>query len=342
MNLIQHGIVLLNSGKLVIFPTETVYGLGADALNDDACKQIYETKNRPSNNPLIVHCHNFESIETIAQTNLIVKNLADKFWPGPLSMVLPILPNSLIAKTVTAGLNSICVRIPKHKIALELIKSTRSKMIAAPSANISNYVSPTKIEHVKSEFKNIFSIDGDQCVYGLESTILDCRGLFEAKKTITILRHGHITSNQIKKFLDEFDETFEIFDLNSKFRDVSIDNQISESTLLAPGMSKKHYSTRTKLVINYHKLKDDVSTPNQRVHIDFGEPEKYNSLPQIRLNLSLNRNLREASFRLYEILRLADDLATQNNFKLITISPIPNEELGVAINEKLIRAQHFE
>ena len=154
---IDQAITYIKKGGLVAFPTETVYGLGADATNDEACRKIYAYKNRPLNNPLIIHVASLEKALEIANFNKQALNLAQKFWPGPLSLVLPIKNLSKISTIVTAGLNTVAIRIPNNKIALEFLKKI-DKPIAAPSANLSGYVSSTTSHHVKVDFANIADI----------------------------------------------------------------------------------------------------------------------------------------------------------------------------------------
>lgn len=356
--LIKQAATILDAGELVIFPTETVYGLGADPCNYESCKKIYLAKGRPSNNPLIIHCADLETIKTIAQTDDLIEKLAKKFWPGPLSLVLPLRHPSKLSPIVNNNSSKICVRIPSHPIALKLILAIKNKMIAAPSANLSNYVSPTKFSHVTKTFPDIFSLDGQDCVYGLESTILDYQESF-----IKILRHGYITKEQIIEFLEEMNlidyqkmnsictndinETNKIFIKQSNIK-IAV---TEEKSIITPGSFKKHYSTYTKLVINYDDLNQshqnqifDHQTLANRIHINFGKSsENINSIyikPKIYLTLSDEGNLYEAAKNLYDILRKADTLAVKNNLQLITVAPIPNYSIGVAINDKLNRAQH--
>ncbi|KJV51902.1 tRNA threonylcarbamoyl adenosine modification protein, Sua5/YciO/YrdC/YwlC family [Orientia tsutsugamushi str. Gilliam] len=184
----------IEQGKLVIFPTETVYGIGADATNDNACQSIYKIKNRPMNNPLIIHVNNIQAAQTIGIFNKLAIKLAT-LWPGPISLVVQLNQSAGISKTATANLDTVAIRIPAHKTALTLLQLTQ-KPIAAPSANPSGYLSPTTYQHVNIHFQNspdIFILKGAQSTYGLESTIIDT-----TTDRPIILRHGFITTEIIK------------------------------------------------------------------------------------------------------------------------------------------------
>ncbi len=287
---------LLISGDLVAFPTETVYGLGADAASDAACRKIYQLKGRPSNNPLIVHVANLEAAREIAVFNKAAELLATKFWPGPLTLVLQLHPHTKIAKTVTAGLDTIAIRIPAHEIALELIRAT-GKSIAAPSANPSGYVSPTSALHVRKHFPNLYVLEGSNSEYGLESTIIDLTD------KPTILRYGFITPEVLSEALG-----YEVA-YNHSYEQIK-----------APGMLAKHYSPSAKVRLNV------VSLEEGEVGIGFGDVD-------FDLNLSKVGSLAEAAANLYDMLRVADSRA-----KHIAIAKIPDEGIGLAINDRLSRA----
>ncbi len=292
-------ISLINSGDIVAFPTETVYGLGADATNEQACKKIYELKSRPGNNPIIVHVATIEHAREIGEFSETAEIIAENFWPGPLTIVVPLKPKSGLCTTVSAGLNTVGIRIPANEIALELIKKS-GKPIAAPSANISNYVSPTEAAHVRDAFgDNVYVIDGGKATYGLESTIIDVSGPHQK-----LLRYGFITPDTISKVIRQ---------------EVIIDKS---EEILAPGMMKRHYSPRTKLRLN-------ATTLNLgELGLGFGEVEfgKY--------NLSKSGDLAEAASNFYSMLRLLDNKSANS----IAVAPIPNIGIGLAINDKLERA----
>lgn len=297
-NLLEKGAILIKSGELVAFPTETVYGVGADATNDEACRKIYELKGRPSNNPLIVHVSSIEQAMSIAIFNEASFKLVDKFWPGPLTLILPINPGSNTAKTVTAGLGTIAIRMPSNDIALSLIKMS-STPIAAPSANPSGYVSATAEFHVKRHFPSILVLPSDVLGCGLESTIIDM-----TSDTYSILRYGFITPEAISSVLEK----------NVEF--------ITNSIIKAPGMMYKHYSPKASIRINAKHL------VGEEVGIGFGDVNLG------ILNLSISGDLVEAATNLYRMLIILDDMGVN----AIAVAPIPNVGIGLAINDRLKRA----
>ncbi len=229
----------LRLGKVVSFPTETVYGLGANALNEKAVEEIYKLKKRPSNNPLIVHIYDIKQIEEFCVLKPFQEKLIEKlkvFWPGPLSLVLP--KKDIIPDIVSARKESIAIRMPNHKVALSLFKEANLPIVA-PSANISGFLSPTTALHVQEAFKekNIPVLQGGNCAVGLESTVLSL-----LKDTPIILRHGFITKEKLEDTLSEY-----ILDGTEK------ENNLS-SEILSPGMLLKHYSPRTPLYLKSEKL----------------------------------------------------------------------------------------
>ena len=292
---------IIRSGEVVAFPTETVYGLGADATNNEACLKIYALKGRPNNNPLIVHVSSIEEARLIGEFNPLANQIIKNFWPGPLTIVLKLKQSSNICNVVTAGLGTIGIRMPAHPKALQLIASA-GVPIAAPSANISNYVSPTETSHVREAFGDkIHIIEGDKSIYGLESTIIDV-----SNNIPTILRHGFITQDAIESVIGET---------------VNINNQ---DKILAPGMMKKHYSPKAKLRINAENISDNeifIGFGN----VDFGE-----------LNLSRSGDLAEAASNLYSMIRQCDTYEDQE--LCIAVAPVPNIGIGIAINDRLRRA----
>jgi L-threonylcarbamoyladenylate synthase len=299
-NVINVATDLIAKGKLVAFPTETVYGIGADASNDLACKAIYTLKGRPSNNPLIVHVSSVVDAERVARFNESAECIAENFWPGPITLVLPLNDESLLSKTVTAGLSTVAIRMPSHKIALEFIRST-GVPIAAPSANPSGYISASRAEHVRNHFPDLFILPDDDSMHvGLESTILDL-----STNEPTILRHGFITADVISRVLD---------------RDVKY--YASSSDIKAPGMLLKHYSPKASLRLNATSLRDNEKG------IGFGE------IQLGELTLSKSGDLVEAASNLYNMLRILD----RGVAGAIAVAPIPNIGVGLAINDRLRRA----
>ncbi len=221
----------LSKGGLVAFPTETVYGLGADALNETAAKRIYAAKGRPSDNPLIVHIAKVEDVEKIAYTNEIFKILAQSFWPGPLTMVLP--KKDVVPYGTTGGLDTVAIRMPSHPAALALIEQS-GVFVAAPSANISGRPSPTKASHVTEDMTGRieYIIDGGPVGIGIESTIVDL-----TTDIPTILRPGFIT----KKMLEDIVGRVEI--------DRALEHPMDGFRPKAPGMKYTHYAPKGELTL---------------------------------------------------------------------------------------------
>ena len=304
---------ILQEGGIVVFPTETVYGIGANALNDKAVGRIYAAKKRPQNNPLIVHVENLERARSIAHFSEIELFLAENFWPGPLTLVLN-NSSQEISKKVTAGLRTIAIRVPKNATAISLLK-TFGKPIAAPSANISGEISPTLATHALDLKKDVEMIlDGNYCEIGLESTILKCdRG------KIDILREGSVTRENIKKVIS--------FD----FPKIEISLQYSGKEIISPGQLLTHYSPKSNLRLNV------LEPSKEEVYLAFGSQE--DSIQGF--SLSENKILTEAARNLYNYLRLADEMILKDpnsNKKSIAVAPIPNYGLGASINDRLLRA----
>ncbi|WP_218460513.1 L-threonylcarbamoyladenylate synthase [Rickettsia sp. TH2014] len=304
-------VQFIKSGKVVVFPTETVYGIGADATNNEACLKIFQFKNRPAINPLIVHVASVEQAKAIGEFNELAAKIVKKFWPGPLSIVVPLKENANIASAVTAGLNTIALRMPSYYIALELIRQS-GVPIAAPSANPSNYISPTNSEHVAKHFsKNpeIFILAPEiyQSEYGLESTIIDTTTV-----TPTILREGFITAEILEKVLK-----------------VKVFKASETNDIRAPGMLAKHYSPNVPVRLNATNLED------REIGLNFGNS---NLTGKFSLNLSLKGDLIEAAANLYAYLRILDDYAASYDARGIAASPIPQVNIGAAINDRLKRA----
>ena len=299
---IKKALNFLKNGDLICFPTETVYGLGADATNDSAILKIYSIKNRPIFNPLIIHTYSIEMAEKIAFFNEDARKLSI-LWPGPITLVMK-KRNNIISNKATNSLKTIAIRIPSGQIAQNILKSFTG-YIAAPSANPSGYISSTKFEHVVEHYKDcrdIFIINGTDCVYGIESTIIDV-----SNNEPTILRHGFIEQETIENILG---------------KPIS---SISKN-IIAPGMLDKHYSPHSRIRLNANSLEDE------EIGIGFDEV-----LDNFELNLSKSGDLKEAAANLYDLLRKADQLALRSK-KTIAVSPIPNKNIGIAINDKLIRA----
>ena len=296
---------IILQGGLVAFPTETVYGLGANAYNAKAVASIFAAKSRPSFNPLISHIAEIDFLREYAKTDERVFALAKKFWPGPLTFVLPRIDENPSLDLACAGLKTVTVRMPDHKIALDLIKYS-GVPIVAPSANKSQTISPTTAQHVyESLGTNVnMIIDGGACRVGVESTIIDLTG-----KDIVMLRAGGISKENLEEFL------------NQKILLSHGDPNLPSS----PGQMLKHYAPIHELRINAtEKQKDEFL-------IGFG------NVKDADLNLSIKADLHEAAANLFAYMRLADN---QNRYKKIAISPIPEIGLGLAINDRIRRAAY--
>lgn len=301
---IRQAAEVIKNGGLVAFPTETVYGLGADAYNAHAVAAIFEAKGRPTFNPLISHIAHPEELQNYAVADSRALFLAEKFWPGPLTFVLPRKDDNPALDLVCAGLKTMTVRCPNHPVALALIEQAGTP-IAAPSANRSQTLSPTTAEAVYESLgdKVDMILDGGACAVGVESTIID----LTTPKAV-LLRAGGITKEELEQALNE---TVLISDGNP-------DKPTS------PGQLLKHYAPAKKLRIN-------VTTPDEdELFIGFGA-----SYPSSQMNLSENGNLREAAAHLFQYLREADK---QTEFPRIAMAPIPYEGLGLAINDRIRRA----
>lgn len=305
---IKHACELLEDGNLVVMPTETVYGLAADATNDQAVAKIYELKNRPSFNPLIMHILDVAQAEKWAYFTPQALLLAETFWNmnyshRPLTLVLNRKKGTNLSHLATAGLDTIAVRAPHHPVALELLKNFQ-KPLAAPSANRSNHISPTSSEAVRESFgiKTPFILEGGLCSVGLESTIIDMTAADPV-----ILRPGGTTKEEIE----------EVIGVSLKLLD--------SSSIKSPGMLKRHYAPN-------HSLRLNVTTPlaEGEVLLGFGSHAPSNST----LNLSKTGDLREAAANLFQMLRTLDQLACDS----IAVMPIPDQGLGLAINDRLKRA----
>lgn len=305
-NDIKIAIEKLHMGEVVAFPTETVYGLGADCTNTESVKKIFSLKGRPSFNPLIIHVANINSALKYGEFNRFALRLALAFWPGPLTLVVPLKKtHHHISPYVTAGLDTVAIRIPKHPIALELLQQYPHP-IAAPSANKSGYVSPTKYEHVYDEFKDdVFIVKSDQSCIGLESTILDC-----SEEIVSILRPGFITKTDLEFFLGE-----------------PVTEGAAITAIKAPGQLGHHYSPTLPVRLNaVHVLENEAL-------LAFGASDLN---ADIMLNLSPSGNLEEAAVNLFDHLRRLDKHV--HHISKIAVAPIPNVGIGIAINERLARA----
>lgn len=304
---INEAVNLLKNGNLIAFPTETVYGLGADAENIEAILKIFTAKKRPKFNPLICHFSNINSIKQQVIFNTDAKKLANKFWPGPLTLVLKRKKTCSVASIVSSGLNTLACRIPANKIALKIINNFNG-IIAAPSANLSSKLTSTSKKHIIKNFgKKIYIIDGGLTELGIESTVVDL-----SSKIPKILRHGAIKGDCIKKIL-------------SNLKEGNYDKKIK-----SPGQLEKHYSPSIPLRLNVKKLYKD------EVLLNFGNNKLKSNIKE--LNLSKNSNLNEAAKNLFNYLHKLDN----KKYKRIAVAPIKNKGIGIAINDRLKRASANE
>ena len=311
----------LKEGKLVIFPTETVYGIGANALLSDSVDSIFKAKGRANDNPLIVHISDFDMLKDLVyEPNEIERKLMDAFMPGPFTIILK--KKDIIPANVSANLDTVGIRMPDNKIAYELIKKA-AVPVAAPSANISSRPSGTNIEDIKDEFdgKVDYIIDGGDTKIGVESTVLKV-----IDNIPTILRPGAITPNDIRNLIGV----------------VKVDDHILKDIsgpVLSPGMKYKHYAPNHKSILVYNEddsiLKEIVNkyATSKTVIIGSSKLENINSLKF----LNYGNTLDEISSNIFKLLRQAD----KYDADLIIIEGVSKEDLGLAIMNRLIRATNF-
>ncbi|MCP4392949.1 MAG: threonylcarbamoyl-AMP synthase [Alphaproteobacteria bacterium] len=309
---------VIRDGGLVAFPTETVYGLGADATNDTAVASIFSAKGRPTFNPLIVHFSRYEDVDEYANMTRYARVLARHFWPGPLTMIVERKAGSELSHLISAGLDSVAVRVPDNHIARALIDAVGAPL-AAPSANRSGSISPTKAEHVAKSLGDGVNIilDGGECEVGLESTVLDL-----THDEPVILRPGAITASQIEEVLMR-PVTVKSANMPLTAGDVGLnDNGEQFVGHKSPGQLTSHYAPSIPLRMNATYAKEGEAL------LGFGHAD--NAL----LNLSYRGDVNEAAANLFAMLHQLDC----DQYKGIAVMNIPNEGLGVAINDRLRRA----
>jgi L-threonylcarbamoyladenylate synthase len=298
---------LLRAGELVAFPTETVYGLGADATQGQAVARIYEAKGRPRFNPLIAHLGDIAGVEAIAEIGPLARRLAEAFWPGPLTLVLRERPGSAITSLVTAGLETIAVRVPSHPVALHLLKAT-GRPVAAPSANRSGHVSATTAQHVAADLGESVAmiLDGGATPHGIESTILDVT----AERPV-LLRPGAVTAETIAEIVGALP--------------VQLAPREADRPT-APGQLESHYAPALPVRL-------DATSPREgEALLAFGPYVPAYDGPL--LNLSPRADLAEAAANLFAALRRLDKSGATG----LAVMPIPEHGLGAAINDRLRRA----
>ena len=304
---IAAAVAALERGELVAFPTETVYGLGADAANDAAVSKIYAAKERPATNPLIAHVADVAAAEALIDMPEPARRLAATFWPGPLTIVAQAKADAPVSAIARAGLPTLAVRVPAHPVAQALLQAFGGPVVA-PSANISGRLSPTEAEHVAESPLSqhvALILDGGECDVGLESTIVG----FDEMGAAMLLRPGGIAAEEIERVL------------GAPLKRPAP----APERPIAPGQLSSHYAPRAKLRLNVERPQ-----PGE-MYLGFG-PEAPYDVPG--LNLSPSGDLKEAAQNLYAYLHILDATGVES----IAVAPIPEQGLGEAINDRLRRA----
>jgi L-threonylcarbamoyladenylate synthase len=303
---------VLAAGGLVAFPTETVYGLGADATNGRAVARLYEAKGRPAFNPLIAHVGDARAAQALARFDANAATLAAALWPGPLTLVLRKAAGCPVAELATAGLDTIAVRVPDHALARGILTAL-GKPVVAPSANRSGHVSPTRLEHVLADLggRIDLAIDGGAARVGVESTIVSCLG------EPALLRPGGVPRASIERVLGR------------ALAVASAQTDENAAAPIAPGLLASHYAPRTRLRLNA------VTVEGGEALLAFGAVvvKGAEQSADVR-NLSAGGDLLEAAANLFAHLRALDAAGAS----AIAVMPIPNDGLGEAINDRLARA----
>ena len=312
-------------GKLVAIPTETVYGLSANAMDDEAVSKIYEAKGRPSDNPLIVHFYEMNQLDSIVDYNdENVKKLINNFWPGPMTLILNAKDNNGVSKKVTAGLNTLAVRMPSNITAREILKET-GVLLAAPSANTSGKPSPTKFEHVYHDLNGKIDviIEDEQSDIGLESTVIDC-----TRYPMVIARPGEITKEDIEDILGEG---------SVKYNEEVLTQNVAP---ISPGMKYRHYSPEAELVLfngSFENLINILKDRNKRTgFITYKEMKsKVNNLNvSIKYLADSEKSVEQSNKNLYNILREFDEEMVEEIF----ILPIEETKENKALLNRLNKA----
>jgi len=302
----------LGAGGLIAFPTETVYGLGADATNPAAIARLYQAKGRPAFNPLIAHVGDLAAAQAIAQFDAPAAALAEAFWPGPLTLVLPKTADCSVADLATAGLDTVAIRIPSHPLARDILRVFGGPVVA-PSANISGHVSPTTAAHVHSDLAGRIDliVDGGAVEVGVESTIVGC---FSEP---VLLRPGGLPRADIERVLGR------------ALLQPPAGAAGDDSQPLAPGMLASHYAPRARVRLNAVALEPGEAL----LGFGLGAISGIDAAPAV-MNLSERGDLAEAAANLFGHLRALDS----KGVRAIAVTPIPDEGLGEAINDRLRRA----
>jgi L-threonylcarbamoyladenylate synthase len=303
---------VLAEGGLVAFPTETVYGLGADATNPAAVAGIYQAKGRPAFNPLIAHVGDLAAARKIARFDAAATALAESFWPGPLTLVLPKTPNCAVADLATAGLETVAIRLPAHPVARDILRAFGGPVVA-PSANISGHVSPTTAAHVQSDLTGRIDliVDGGPVAVGVESTIVGC---FDEPM---LLRPGGVPRAEIERVLGR------------TLKQAPTDADSDSGQPLAPGMLASHYAPRARVRLDARQLEPGEAL----LAFGLGAISGIDAAAVV-MNLSERGDLAEAAANLFGYLRTLDTKGAHT----IAVMSIPHDGLGEAINDRLRRA----
>ncbi|HBA41463.1 MAG TPA: threonylcarbamoyl-AMP synthase [Alphaproteobacteria bacterium] len=304
---IAEAAAFLRAGRLVAFPTETVYGLGADATNEQAVAEIFAAKGRPQFNPLIVHVADLASARKIARFDPLAEQLAARFWPGPLTLVLPRRAQAGLSLLVSAGLDTVAVRVPAHPVAQALLRAT-DRPVAAPSANPSGRISPTRAAHVAEGLgdKVALILDGGDCAVGLESTVVAITA-----GQLHLLRPGAVTREDLAALTGE----------------TPAGGQDAPDAPRSPGQLASHYAPHLPVRLGARTARADEAALGFGTAVPEGAAET--------LNLSPSGDLKQAAANLFAMLRALD---RPGDFSAIAIAPVPETGLGAAINDRLRRA----
>ena len=328
---IQKAVQLIESGEVVAFPTETVYGLGANALSEEAVKRIFTAKGRPKDNPLIVHVASIEQAETLGEINDDARHLMETFWPGPFTAVVN--KKAVIPDLVTAGLPTVGIRMPKNKGILEIIRRT-GLPIAAPSANISGSPSPTEAYHVETDMMGRVPLilDGGHTEYGLESTVCDLTG-----ETPLVLRPGGVTAEDIKEAAGRVEISAHVMLPLAE-----------DDTAASPGMRYNHYAPKARVIVIKGSRENTAAYIKDRYQRDIAKGENpvifcyqedavlYPGMNM--LSQGINRDLHQVAQSLFRNLREADE----KGYTKVYFEAVPETGIGLAVMNRIIRAAGFK
>ncbi len=326
---------ILAAGGLVAFPTETVYGLGADARSSEAVQQIFEAKGRPSDNPLIVHLYNSKQAEGIAaELSPLARQLMDRFWPGPLTIIVPVKPGA-IAANVTAGLDTVALRVPNHSLALSLIKAANCP-VAAPSANRSGRPSPTEAKHVLEDLEGRIDgiVDGGAAGIGLESTVVEVKD-----DSIIVLRPGGITVDDLRGITDQVK------------LDTNITNDVSAhdgSAPRSPGMKYRHYAPKGSLTLVKGEASKRIRWINEQIQeakvrghktgVLAFQAHRHDYSADTVISMGDEQQLEQAARKLYDALRAFDEARVTMIWAEATLE----SGMGLALMNRLMKAAEYQ